>query len=428
MTIRFDFSSTDNAAGIARYECYLNGTAILNCTSPQILTTGLGVQNFVVAAFDKAQNASLTNASYSWEVVPQAAPLAKGPLSIAYEEPCAIQNGFAQCWGWGITGNAYSTTPTAVPGLSASTTTSVAFGFGEDCAVMNGGAYCWGYNGEGELGDGTTITRSIPTPVLGLSSGVTAITTGIMGACAIKSGAVYCWGLARDTGTGSASNVLIPTIVTGLEQDVDQVITQRELTCALRKGTVWCWGAYWAGLVTNGVMSYSEGAIPLAMRIPGMLGVKQIAVTANGVCGLIGAGVFCWGSNAEGLLSPNMDRGMLAFGNSIAIPSLVDGITAISAGEGSVCVVRNGAVFCWGVLLDGNNGPGSGTEVIAYAPRIVPELESGATAIAVGYANACAVRNAGVVCWGRNNLGQLGNGTMTNSSTPVRVTGLSSGF
>jgi hypothetical protein len=53
---------------------------------------------------------------------------------------------------------------------------------------------CWGRNDEGQLGDGTTSRRTVPTPVKGISN-VVDVATGAVNTCAIVAdGSVWCWG------------------------------------------------------------------------------------------------------------------------------------------------------------------------------------------------------------------------------------------
>ena len=100
----------------------------------------------------------------------------------------------------------------------------------------------------------------------------------------------------------------------------------------------------------------------------------------------------------------------------------------VSAGEDSVCVVtRGGKVFCWGGNSLGELGVDSGTSQCAGAEPCSPTpLEvkgiSDAVHVSVGDRHACALRaSRTVVCWGRNDLGQLGHASSLDglcSGTP----------
>src|SRR5579864_9092932 len=75
---------------------------------------------------------------------------------------------------------------------------SVSAGGFHACAIVDGAALCWGFNSNGQLGDDNYADSSVPTPVVGLSSGVTSIAAGGLHTCAVVNGGVKCWGRNPD--------------------------------------------------------------------------------------------------------------------------------------------------------------------------------------------------------------------------------------
>jgi alpha-tubulin suppressor-like RCC1 family protein len=98
----------------------------------------------------------------------------------------------------------------------------------------------------------------------------------------------------------------------------------------------------------------------------------------------------------------------------------------LSAGERHTCIVSSrGGVHCWG---NNENGQlGNGTMVTSNIPVEVKGLQD-AVSVKAGWKHSCALTSGGgVKCWGYNRNGELGNGKTTDSSVPVDVAGLSSG-
>lgn len=119
---------------------------------------------------------------------------------------------------------------------------------------------------------------------------------------------------------------------------------------------------------------------------------------------------------------------VVLFGSAPAIASMIDigGEDSYASLHG--CMVVNGGVKCWGNNKWGQLG--DGTVKDSSIPVVAIPAYNGATAVATGVYHSCAVVHGSVRCWGNNDYG-LGNGK-TNSKIPQviiksGVTGISSG-
>src|SRR5262249_18444243 len=113
---------------------------------------------------------------------------------------------------------------------------------------------------------------------------------------------------------------------------------------------------------------------------------------------------------------------VLAVGGSSAADSTSPSITA---GGEHTCAVVSGLIKCWGDNEEGQLG--DGTIVERHSPVPVSGLSGEPEMLTAGYFHTCALIAGGVQCWGDNEDGQLGDGSNTQSSSPTPVYGLGSG-
>jgi alpha-tubulin suppressor-like RCC1 family protein len=302
---------------------------------------------------------------------------------------------------------------------------AVAIGNLHSCAISAaGGAMCWGANSVGQLGDGSLSDRSTPVAVSGLGSGVVALTAGAGHTCALTDrGAVKCWGrnASGQLGDGTHTDRATPVTVTGLESGVQYVAAGGEHACAVTAGGgLKCWGANADGQLGDG--GSAESTIPVdAVGLTG--GVARVTAGAYHSCALLDAGVLkCWGKNGDGQLG---DGTTVGHGVATNVTGLGAGVVAVDAGRSHTCaIVEGGALGCWGDNAYGQVGDGSQYND-RKAPVQVNGLTAGTSATASGGYHSCALSDSGAVkCWGYNEDGQLGIGSILSRSTPVNVSGL----
>lgn len=153
-------------------------------------------------------------------------------------------------------------------------------------------------------------------------------------------------------------------------------------------------------------------------------GVLAVRAGAEHTCAIIAGGTAkCWGDNSFGQLGDGS-------GQTSSSPVDVAGLTGvveIAPGDEHTCArLASGAVKCWG---DNSLGQlGNGTYATSTRPVDVAGLASGVDGLAAGGYHTCArVCTGGVMCWGDNAYGALGNGSTASSRVPVSVFGLDAG-
>lgn len=364
----------------------------------------------------------------------------------SYAFACALlADGTVQCWGYNADGELGNGTTTDAD--SPVTVIAANGGYGipslgaiklapgseapQTCALLSSGNLeCWGANGAGQLGNGSTASSDTPVAMNGVS-GVTATAGGDNFNCVLLSnGTAQCLGNnnSGELGNGSTTSSGTPVTVSGLS-GVTAIAAGDTHACAVVSGgTVKCWGYNYNGQLGNGSTSNSD----VPVTVSGLSGAA-IAIAAGGYhsCAIISGGtVQCWGANYGGQLGDGIFNNVsYPFGSTAPVAvSGLSGAVAIAAGNEHTCaLISDGTVQCWGNNEVGQLGNGTIDSSPPYGtdtPVTVSGL-SGVVAIAAGEWHTCALISGGTVqCWGYNADGELGNGTTTESDTPVTVTGL----
>lgn len=375
-------------------------------------------------------------------------------------------------WGsniYGQLGNGTTTSSNSPISITTSTTPiDVVAGLGYSLYLGDDGSiYAWGNNSNGQLGDGTTTQRTSPVAVAGdlTSETVSQISAGDQHTVALTaSGAVYAWGYNNNGQLGDLTTTqrTVPTLVdnTGIlaGSTVESVSAGgNSSSVTLSDGMVASWGWNLYGQLGN--QSTASALTPSVLRQPNYSKVLLGGTEARVLNVSDGSITFIAPAHAAGtvdlqLLADGVDTATanniytyVASSNSPAptitdispnVDTLMGGTTVTITGSGfaesgrfskvavggeHACgVTTSGKVYCWGRNDQGQLGTGSTTD--STKPLLINgELGNRTvTDIVLGHSSSYAITsNGSVYAWGWNLDGQLGDGTTVNSSSPVRV-------
>jgi alpha-tubulin suppressor-like RCC1 family protein len=331
-------------------------------------------------------------------------------------------NGTISCWGsnaFGQLGDATTTdhkTPAQVG--TGNTWAWLSAGDGYTCGVkMNGSLWCWGSNASGQLGDGTTTMQTSPV-MIGTSTLWTAVSAGDGHTCAIRSdNSLWCWGdnQSSELGDGSTTDRHSPV----------------QIGASLRWHDVSTGGPWQAGVrATFGVATspgssvgggYSWGQT--TMSTPTLVTPSTVSLTAisaaDHICAVSQGGMDCFGNNDVGQVG-NGSTSTTYVTKPTEVPH-ANGWVSVSVNVQTSCGMQtDGSIWCWGDNTYGEVGDGTIGNI-----RTAPVNVSGGHtwgALSAGYQFACGRHYDGSLwCWGKDDVGQLGDGGATSRPTAVKI-------
>jgi alpha-tubulin suppressor-like RCC1 family protein len=177
-------------------------------------------------------------------------------------------------------------------------------------------------------------------------------------------------------------------------------------------GAVTAWGDNNYGQLGNGTTISSSTPVPVALP-PGVV-ASAIAAGFFHNLALTNDGVYAWGGGLGGTPSH-------LWPIKIALPTLFSPTAIVAGGFHSVAITADGQCYAWGGNDSGQLGDGTTTDSATPVRVLFPSSVTRVKALAAGARHNLAITNDGVYAWGLNSDGQLGDGTRVSKSLPVRV-------
>ena len=307
--------------------------------------------------------------------------------------------------------------PEAEAGWVSTTSTTAGFALSSDLAT--GSIYRLGM---------VTTPGTTPTSSDALTTW-SSVSDGNNHGCGLQTdNTLWCWGtpLNGELGITAVSDYLYAKKQPGTAGTTwSQVSSGYGITCGIRTtGALWCWG-------TNGLYQLGLGADTTTHSTPANTSAlttwKSVSVGPTTACALKTDGtIWCWGDNANGQLGTNDST----VGFQRTTPTQVANPTGATWTDLSIrgyhaCAQdQTNAVYCWGRNDLGQLGNGTTTQTKLPGTALPTVGGVPWRLVRVGITSTCGIRTDGkLYCWGQNANGQLGVGDTTDRSSPTLVLG-----
>ena len=258
---------------------------------------------------------------------------------------------------------------------------------------------------------------------------VSVLATGSTHTCGLlDNGSAMCWGLDNYGQLGDGGDAVTrnkPTSFVSLSegQTIKQIYAKQARTCVLLyDDSMSCWGFNEDGQSgDNSTNTYKSPSTKV--QFPNNQRVKSVGMGVRHTCAILEDGALtCWGADSYGALgNGDSDSADKYTPQTIATPADRQ-VRKVESGATHTCTLMDdGGIMCWGRDNTGQLGNG-GTSDTIHSPSTNVELPEGraATDLSVGDHHSCALLdNGSIACWGHNNHGQLGDNTTTNAPIPV---------
>ena len=308
----------------------------------------------------------------------------------------------------------------AEAGHSVPVLTQVTMGASHSCAILDDGSVsCWGENSNGQLGGGSRTPSLEPEKaIMPLGKKAVEVSAGSYHSCILlDDGDVRCWGSNEfgQLGDGTKIERTSPVPV-DLGKGALSISSGESHTCAiLIDHSVKCWGQNTNGQLGDGTTSDRED--PIIVDLGGESALSISSGSYHTCAIMTDRTLMCWGDNWNGQLGDGTNSDSSTPMN-ISLPGNGSAVS-LDAGALHTCLgMDDGSMFCWGYNAYGQLGNGGLDS--SNTPMTVPLSANQVLAsVEVGLFHSCALFDSGqVACWGSNANGQLGDSTVEGRTIP----------